>query len=401
MTDIPFGYVKDGKIYRKGWGEHPDKEIGEVRDDNIEKSAAFFEERFADLKQKVDEVTTKIEETENKGSYLMKLVHLKEQLPNHDGLGDYPALLETIDKYISLVQDIIQKNRERNTEIKTTLLKEAEQLDDIVNWNEATEKAHDLKTRWIKTGSAEDEKNEELEEIFWGKITHFFDRKKQFYEDKQKLIEHRQRKYEELVMEAENLADLHGKARFDKVKDLKQRWRDNGGIPSEQYQPLHEAFYKALKGGGNGRPSSSSLNYKEILEQLESIKAGEIPFDKKEIDILKKAMFRDRSRSEEKGKVLRLIPLLMERDFVMKLANRRFPDFPKMDKEKKKGIKKAILKDLIQRDTEDLKTYEENSANFSSSDGSMNKLVENKIRGQKKKIDTKTQLLDWIDSGEF
>ena len=197
----------------------------------------------------------------------MKLVHLKEQLPDHDGLGDYPTLLETIDKYISLVNDIIQKNRERNTEIKSALLLEAGELDDIVNWKEATEKAHDLKTRWIKTGSAEEEKNDELEESFWGKISHFFDRKKQFYEDKLKLADHRKRKYEELVAEAERLVDMHGKERFDKVKELKERWKENGGIPAEQYQPLHDAFQKALK-GGKSRSFSNGLNYKEILPRL-------------------------------------------------------------------------------------------------------------------------------------
>ena len=117
--------------------------------------------------------------------------------------------------------------------------------------------------------------------------------------------------------------------------------------------------------------------------------------------MMKKSAFKERSRSPEKTKVLKLIPLLMERDFILKIANKRFPDFPKLEKEKKKNIKQGILNDLIQRDREDLKIYEENSANFSSSDGSMNKLVEGKIRGQKKKIEVKTELLTWIESGDF
>ena len=399
MTEIPFGYVKEGKIYRTGWSDFPDKEIGEVRDDNIEKSTEFFQERFTDLESKVIEVTTKIDESENKGSFLMKLVHLRDQLPEHDGLGDYSTLRSKIDQYETLVRDIIQKNRERNTEIKTALIEEAGELEDIVNWKEATEKAHDLKARWIKTGSAEEEKNEELETSFWGIVTHFFDRKKQFYEDKQKLIVHRQNKYEELVQEAQNLGALRGKERFDKVKDLKARWKENGGIPSEQYQPLHDAFYKALKGGK--KPFTSNVDYTGVLSKLEEIKKGTIPFNKEEIDAIKKSTFRDKARSQEKFKVLNLIPILSEREFVMKLAYKRFPDYAKLEMEKKQNVKRGILNDLIQRDKEDLKIYEENSANFSSSDGSMNKLVENKIKGQKKKIEVKTQLLEWIDSGEF
>ena len=145
MTEIPFGFVKDGKIYRTGWAEHPDREIGEVRDDDVEKSTVFFQERFKDLSSKVAEVTEKIDNTTNKGSFLMKLVHLKGQLPEHDGLGDYSALLENINKYETLVKDIIQKNRERNTEIKTALIEEAKELDEIINWKESTERPTTLR----------------------------------------------------------------------------------------------------------------------------------------------------------------------------------------------------------------------------------------------------------------
>lgn len=397
MAEIPFGFVRDGKIHRNAWGEHGEREIGEVREGDLAKSIIFFEEKFEAFVAKIQEVTTKIDTSENKGSYLMKLIHLKEQLPTHDGLGDYLSLNTKIEQYENLVKDIIQKNRTRNSEIKTALIAEASALEEIVNWKEATQKAHDLKVRWIKTGSAEVDKNAALEEEFWAKVTHFFDRKKQFFEDKQKLIEYRQRKYQELVAEAEKLSELRGKVRFEKVKSLKQEWSENGGIPSEQYQPLHEAFHKALK-AGNKKHFPAFIDYNEIFEKLENVKSGTLPYNKQELDQLKKKIFKDRSKSEQKFKSLTFISLLFERDFVLKIANKRFPNFPAMDRDRKKGIKRGILKDLIQRDTEDLKIYEENSANFSTSDGSMNKLVEGKIKGQKKKIEVKTKLLEWIEA---
>ncbi|MEM9897524.1 MAG: DUF349 domain-containing protein, partial [Bacteroidota bacterium] len=162
IIEIPFGYIKSGKIYQSAWDSHPDREIGEVRDEDNEKSTRFFIDRFTDLSAKVKEVTDKIDQTENKGSFLMKLIHLKESLPKHDGLGDYLSLQDTLLKYESLVRDIIQKNRLRNTEIKTALIEEARQIVEIINWKEASEKIGDLKSRWIKTGSAEEGKNEEL-----------------------------------------------------------------------------------------------------------------------------------------------------------------------------------------------------------------------------------------------
>lgn len=397
IIQVQFGFIKDGKVFQNSWGEFPEREIGEVRDDNIEKSSLFFQERFSDLEKKINEVTEKIDSTENKGSFLMKLVHLREHLPQHDGLGDYQVLHDKIVKYESLVRDIIQKNRVRNTEIKNALLEETKEAVEIINWKEATEQINDIKGRWIKTGSAEEDKNDSLEESFWGLIKEFFDRKKQFFEDKVKLTDHRKRQYQELIDSAKGLADIHGKERFTKVKELKEEWKTIGGIPAEFYQPLNNEFNQLLKGKRYQPPK----DYTDLLTKLLAIKEGKEPYDKEELTKTKKELFNDRAKNPDKFKCLELIQLLNEREFVIKLANKRFPDFAKLEADKKKSIKVGILKDLISRDAEDLKTYEENSANFSSNDGKMNKLVESKIKGQKRKIDVKSQLLEWIDSGEF
>lgn len=396
-TEIPFGFIKNGIVYRSAWGEYPDREIGEVRDNDPEKSAAFFTERFADLEKKLQEVIAKIDGTDNKGSYLMKLIHLKEHLPTHDGLGDYLRLQEHILKYESLVKDIIQKNRVRNTEIKNALIAETKEVVQIINWKEATEKINDVKNRWIKTGSAESDKNESLEQEFWDTVKNFFDRKKQFFEDKQRLTDHRKRQYEELILEAKKLADVHGQERFNKVKALKEGWKEIGGIPAELYKPLNNDFNKALK----GKRFIAPKDYSETLNKLLEIKNGKLPFKKEEIDSLKKNLFRDKSRSSEKQKCLELIPILNEREFVEKISNKRFSDFPKLEREKKNSIRKGVLKDLMSRDQEDLKIFEENSEKFSSSDGKMNKMVENKIKGQQRKIQVKLKLLEWIDNGEY
>lgn len=395
---IPFGFVKAGKIYLSSWGNLKDREIGEVREDDIEKSVQFFNDRFNELELKVNELIQKIDSTENKGSFLMKLIHLKDLLPSHDGLGDYPSLEEKLLKNESLIRDIINKNRLRNAEIKRGLILEAKEVPNIINWKEATENVNDLKARWIKTGTADEEHQDRLEEEFWEIVKKFFDRKKQFYEDKQRLTDRRIEQYEELVAQAEKLEGLYGRKRFEKIKDLKQDWKELGGIPAEFYKPLHERFNKVI----NRKPKiPQSVDYSPILTMLEDVKKGKAPYNKKELDLIKKNLLSDKRRSDDKRKALDLIQLITEKEFVLSLTHRRFPDFGKMDLEKKKKVKANIVKDLINRDTEELKTYEENSANFSSSDGSLNRLVSSKIYNQKKKILLKEQLLEMIKEGSF
>lgn len=396
---VPFGFIKSNKIYLKDWDGHDARQIGEVREDNIEKSVTFFSDRFHDLEKKINDVIEKIDATENKGSYLMKLVHLKELLPNHDGLGDYLALQEKLMKYENLIRDIINKNRQRNSEIKDALLVEADELDTIINWKEATDKVNDLKTRWIKTGSAEESRQEELEEAFWAKVQKFYDRKKAYFEDKQKLVLKREDQYAALVKEAYELESMHGKERFDKVKELKERWKELGGIPAEKYQPLYDKFKNAT----NRKPRSfqKPTDLTPILQMLEEVKSGQAPYSKRELDLIKQNLLKDRRRSDDKKRALDLIQLISEKEFILALASKRFADYPKMDADKKRTVKVSVIKDLISRDKEELQTYEENSANFSSSDGSLNRLVSGKIYNQKKKIALKEKLLEMVQSGEF
>jgi hypothetical protein len=395
-NSIPFGYEKNGELYLSGWADHKDRKIGEVREDNVASSITFFVERFENLKQKIDEVTKKIDEAENKGSFLMKLLHLKDQLTTHDGIGDYSELFDIITKYESLVTDIIQKNRERNFQIKTALIEEAKVEVEAINWKEGTEKVNDLKARWIKTGNAEGEKNDLLEKEFWELIKGFFDRKKNFYEDKHKLIEHRKKRYEELVKSAQQTQELYGSAKFQKIKELRTEWKEVGGVPSEIFKPLVEQFNKHLI------DKSRSLNdYPKIIEKLESIKEDPATFNKAELDKIKKNVFRDKAKNPNKGIVLEFIQLLVERDFINKLSNKRFPKFAELEAAKKKSIRAGIIKDLLARDKEELKVIEENSHKFTSSNTKMNKLVESKLKGQHRKIEVKEKLKLWVENNEF
>lgn len=394
---VPFGFIKDDKIYLKGWSSYPDKEIGEIRDGDLEKSVAYFVEKYKELSKKVEDVIQKIDSHDNKGSFLMKLLHLKELLPQHEGLGDYADLAEKVDRYESLIGDIIQKNRERNTEIKSALIKEAEETVEVTNWRDGTEKVNDLKARWIKTGNAEEDKNETLEQEFWKIIQGFFERKKNFYEDKQKLLVFRKKQYEDLVDEASKVNELSGKERFDKVKELREQWKEVGGVPSDVFKPLVQQFNGHLKSG----KGVSRMDYSGILESLQQVKSGKASYNKSELDQLKKNIRGDRVRDPAKGQILELIQLLTERDFIQTLANKRFKDFARLEVGKRRSITKGILNDLIARDRDDLKVYEENATNFKSADGKMSKMVADKLSSQQRKISVKEKLLEWIENDEF
>ncbi|MFT5916961.1 MAG: hypothetical protein ACI81T_003474, partial [Bacteroidia bacterium] len=71
ITD--YGYIKDEKVYLKAYLDQEYREIGVVRDGD-EVSLQYFVDRFETISKKLDEVAENIQTSDNKGSYLMKLL---------------------------------------------------------------------------------------------------------------------------------------------------------------------------------------------------------------------------------------------------------------------------------------------------------------------------------------
>lgn len=395
--EIPFGKINEDKIILNRWGNQPEREIGRVRDGDEDASTHYFVQKFEELEKKISDLEQEIEQSQNKGSFLMKLLHLKDQLATHDGLGDYAALLDRLERHESLLKDIIEKNRQRNTEIKAGLLEEIKAAAEKINWKEATEEIHDIKNRWIKTGNAKEGEQEELDAEFWGIMEQFFEKKKRFYEDKKLLGEKRKRDYEELIKKADILDNLHGKERFDAVKSLKEDWQAIGNIPKEEYAPLLNLFNKKLK--GNKRPETQ-LNLQAMMDELDEFVSGKRPYQYKILDNHKKSLkgYRPQQHAERavRQEAFKKIQLLMERDFLDKLASKRFKNFREMEKAKKKNIRVGILEELIGRDKADLAKYQENSANFSVQGNKTLDIIEKKLIQQKNKIAVKEELLTML-----
>lgn len=403
--EIPFGFIQDDDIYLSGWGSYPDRKIGEIKDGDEESSLVYFKERFSELDQKVASLEKDINEAENKGSFLMKLKHLKESLKNHDGLGDYLPIEENLTKIETDLNDLVSQNRVRNTELKQAMIEEAKEIEQIINWQESTEKIHEIKTRWIKTGNATEEANEQLDESFWEIISRFFERKKAFYDDKRRLMLKRKETYEQIVKEASEVQRLHGKQKFDLINDLKSRWNETGNIPKEEYLPLKKQFDSFLrkKQFSPGPP----FDMVSTLDNLKKFYNKESTYHFRELESIRKSLIRFKPHQMELKKMRKdgfwFLQLISERDFIEKLATNRFPDFKRFEEDKRQSIKVGILKELINRDKDDMSQFEENQANFSAGNDEMRQLVEKKINQQRNKIQVKEALLKHLtgDVGSF
>lgn len=409
MKEFEYGYFKDGKIFRKGFLEYPDREIGEIRNDE-ESTFNYFSQRFNLALEKVKKIEQEIEEAENKGSYLMKLIHMKKFLSEFDAVGDFVSLYHKLDLLEIQLKELIEINRLKNLEVKKALIAELEEAVKLENLKEATEKVLDIKSRWIRTGNVKKDKQDEIEQYFQDIITAFYEKKRIDYEERQKLIQKNVIEYEKLIAEAEFLLQRGGNNAGREFSFLQKKWKSLGKIPAKQRQELWEKFNKIKieikrKQRRFGHQPSGRYTAKDpVQEKYQLIKQAEgliDTTDRNAMDEVKKLQ----NLWNKSGKIApdKYKPLasrfflicdeIIEKAFLNNLAENKSTNYADKSDTEKTKIKIRLLQDLISRDERELDLYSENSQNFNTDGRSINKLIGSKLSLKKRKLKAKNKIL--------
>ncbi|WP_281616198.1 DUF349 domain-containing protein [Flammeovirga sp. SubArs3] len=256
-----YGYVKDGKVFLRGYYHFQDREIGVVRESE-EESLQYFVDRFKMVTDKVLAVQEAVRTAENKGSFLMKLIHMRTYLASFNGLGDFTQLYEIINVLEDEINEYIAVNREKNLEIKNALLKEAEEWKGSTDWKTASLRFKEIKMNWIKTGSAHKEMEEQLSEKFNAAMDEFYQNRSNFYARQNEMHEESIDQYEALLIKVRRINRNGGGQEFvDDVKKIQNDWREVPMVPKRKMGFLFSdfkrettKFFQSLNpGGGYGQ----------------------------------------------------------------------------------------------------------------------------------------------------
>jgi hypothetical protein len=406
----PYGYIKDNKVYLREFLNQPDRVIGEVKEDEAS-TIKYFEDRFSTLLDKIQLLKKDIEENQNKGSFLMKLIHLKDSLLEYDALGDFIPLIEDLEQLQVYLEDIIKKNREKNLEIKRGLILEAEALKQSTEWKETAEEFKNLKMRWIKTGPVEKEFEEEIEGAFNKAIDTFFENRKNFFEDMAVQAEVNIKIYEKLVLEARLAFDNpDAKRAFEISKRIQKEWKAAGRVPAEKRQPLWDEFSKlnnrifsrfrrTMETGPQMKPWELMKKLESMTEEMKKLAYSETNPDV--VSAAKRLQAEWKKLPQRKPKEANLVmrsftffsEIVFEKLFLERLALSKFEDFQQKERLEQKKIKSAILRDLIHRDETELATVKDNAENFRTNEEDFEVMMRRKIGTFKRKIDVKTFIL--------
>ncbi|MEQ9301393.1 MAG: DUF349 domain-containing protein [Cyclobacteriaceae bacterium] len=399
--EIPYGYIEDDKIHLKAYLDFSDRVIGEVKEDDEDASVQYFINRFDQFKEKVSDLERLIEESENKGSFLMKLRHMLDSVGQHDGLGDYVPLINRMKEVEASLNEIISQNRQRNTEIKRALMLELEEALKVADWKASTELVLDIKSRWVKTGNALEEFQEGFEERFAYLLNDFFERKKEFYEERRKLIDIRVQKYTDLI-------DRAYQSKPDELSAIQEEWREVGKVPSIKFKELQMKFSRAVKKAGYSRterpyasPEEQQQNYEQKQAIIQQLKDYNLTVTDDTADEVKQLKSKWRQIGNVPREVYRpqqeefstLSDMLLELSFVKRLAENRDEGYEQKNSREQVRVQMKLLRDLLSRDERELQTYYDNASNFQSQRGNFGKMVDQKLVQQKHKVQVKKGLL--------
>ncbi|MCH6198729.1 DUF349 domain-containing protein [Aquiflexum sp. LQ15W] len=406
----PYGYIKDNKVYLREFLNQPDRVIGEVKEDEAS-TIKYFEDRFITLKEKIAQLKKDIEENQNKGSFLMKLIHLKDSLLEYDALGDFIPLIDDLEKLQVYLEDIIKKNREKNLEIKRGLILEAEALKNSTDWKETAEEFKNLKMRWIKIGPVEKEFEDEMEDAFNEAIDTFFENRKNFFEDMAAQAEVNIKIYEKLVIEARAAFDNpDAKRAFEISKRIQKEWKAAGRVPAEKRQPLWDEFSKlnnrifsrfrrTMETGPQMKPWELMKKMESMTDEMKKLAYSET--NPEGVSSAKRLQAEWKKLPQRKPKEANLImrsftffsEIVFEKLFLERLALSKYEDFYQKEKIEQKKIKIGIIRDLIHRDESELATVKDNAENFRTNEEDFEVMMRRKIGTFKRKIDVKTFIL--------
>src|SRR5690606_20180037 len=367
--------------------------------------------RFEVVKEKVAQLKKDIEENQNKGSFLMKLIHLKESLMRYDALGDFVPLIEELSQLEQYLEEIIQTNRKRNLEIKRELLAEAQALMNSTDWKKTSDQFKELKLKWIKTGPVEKEYEEEVEKPFNKAINTFLESRKNDFDSLALQDEENIKVYENLLLQARQAHELTDvKLAFEISKKIQKQRKESGRVPADKRKPLWDEFsrpnnriFSTYKRAAQSAPTLSPGNLISTVDKMtrETKALADSRYSPDNLDAAKKLRAEWKKLPHRKPREAQLnarsfvfaMEVVFEKAFLNKLSLAKYDDFEEKDPREQAQIQIGILRDLLHRDQKDLETIQDNSDKFRTTGDDFENILQKKLRSAKRKIEVKNHLL--------
>jgi hypothetical protein len=409
-----YGYVKDSKVFLKGYSEYPDRQIGEVKRTEQE-AIDYFKNRFSIVVNKVEQLENEIDQALNKGSYLTKLIQLQRKLRGFDALGDFVPLLQRLHDKEEYLKGLIEVNQLKNLEIKRALIEDVKVAASIPDYTEATDQIQEIKAKWIRTGPVEKEYQEEVEHTFQEILDSFFQRRRDYFDEQNRVNQSRIDEYERLIKVTKTLSyskDLDDA--YNKAREVRAAWNNVGEVPPKRFFKVNKAYrhflklfydkYNLAKGiEPKVRIDPRILEQQKLLQEAELLlKQPDIVAASNEAKVLlskwKEIKIPYKLADKELAERFRMVcDKIFELSYLARVISRKYPAFEMKSPEEQLRTKYRELEWLAKREKSDLEYAIQEFDRTATGDPELDKPAQGRINIQKRKVSMKERILMEFD----
>lgn len=405
-----YGYVKDSKVFLKGYLDFPDRQIGEVKRTEQE-AIDYFKNRFNIVLNKVEQLEREIDEALNKGSYLTKLIQLQRKLKGFDALGDFVPLLKRLEEKEEYLKGLIEVNQLKNLEIKRALIEDVKVAAAVTDYATATDQIQEIKAKWIRTGPVDKEYQEEIETTFQQILDDFFQRRRDYFDEQNKLNQARIEEYERLIKITKTLSysrDLDDA--YSKARDVRNAWNNVGEVPPKRFFKVNKAYrhflklfydkYNAAKGiEPKVRVDPRIVEQQKLLAEAETLlRSPDIIEASQEAKALlskwKEIKIPFKLADKELAERFRMVcDKIFELSYLARVISRKYPAFDLKSPEEQLRTKYRELEWLTKREKSDLEFAQLEFDRTATGDPEQDKQAVGRINIQKRKVQMKERIL--------
>lgn len=342
----------------------------------------------------------------------MKILHLKEIIPETDALGDFTALYQKVCVYEEQLEGLIAVNRQKNFEIKTALLAELTEVVKSSEWKSASAAVKTIQTKWLKTGAVAEDKKAEIEGAYKLLTDNFYNRRAAFYADLEKMMVEKEANYEAFLERAAERVKHVPIGQLKTVSDeLREEWKTLGRIKREkqnafwtQFQELMQKTWdeakKKKRAAEKSDIKSNKKNKEQFIKKLKELNKSLAP--EVELAELKRGWKNLGPVSKKDLKALQdeyllQFDLLSEKLFLNDMLQKRLRGRDKGADPRR--LRQRILRDLLERDTRELNAFKENLEKFNTK-GGFEEMLGGKLERQERKVKVKKMILNQLKSAE-
>ena len=414
---MKYGFVRDQKVYLKPFMEYPERQVGEVKEKD-EDALEYFAKRFEGFRQKVEALLEKINTAENKGSYLMKVLHLQEQIGSYEGLGDFTSLHRKLVAAEEDIKALISRNRDKNLATKIGIITEAEGLQESHDWQTTADRLKELRQQWIKTGPIDKALEEEVEGRFKTATDIFFQRKKDFFDLKQQMHRQALDKYKSLIDQSEALQESEEyETTTARLKELQNEWKTIGGnLPRKQandlwnrFRAAHNHFFERLKKHNEQQRSGSRDKFfednlaakKALATEAEGLLEKPLPeavsrAKQLQADWKKIGPVRSAESDAVWERFVKSCDKVFEMSNLENVLRKKQPQLEKSGLAEQNQARVNLLRDFIKGDKTELEVLETNLGKLAENPANetFRQMLEGKIRTFNRRIQTKQELIE-------